>query len=247
MERRVRILIISDIHANLVALSQVLARAGAVDDIWCLGDIVGYGPRPRQCVDLVRDIAPNMGVIGNHDWACIGRLSLEDFNPVARFASYWTTMQLGAEHLRYLDSLPNRMVEDDWTLVHGSPRHPIWEYVYNARIAALNFPLFDTRLCFVGHTHVQLYIREEEAMSNLTPRHTEDGEILDVSTGRFMINPGSVGQPRDGDCRAAFAIFEPDAMRLTFRRVDYSVEETQEQMRNEGLPESLISRLALGI
>lgn len=242
-----RILIVSDIHANLLALSQVLAEAGAVDDIWSLGDIVGYGPNPRECVELIRDIAPDLSIIGNHDWACIGRLSLEDFNPVARFASYWTTMQLGAEHLRYLESLPNRMIQDDWTLVHGSPRHPIWEYVYNARIAALNFPLFDTRICFVGHTHVQLYIREEDAMNNVTPRHPVDGEVLDVSTGRFMINPGSVGQPRDGDYRAAFAILDPEEMRLTFRRVPYPVTETQDQMRAEGLPESLISRLSLGI
>jgi diadenosine tetraphosphatase ApaH/serine/threonine PP2A family protein phosphatase len=139
------------------------------------------------------------------------------------------------------------MIQDDWTLVHGSPRHPIWEYVYNARIAALNFPLFDTRICFVGHTHVQLYIREDDAMNNVTPRHPADGEVLDLSTGRFMINPGSVGQPRDGDYRAAFAILEPEELRLTFRRVPYPVAETQDQMRAEGLPESLISRLSLGI
>ena len=111
------------------------------------------------------------------------------------------------------------MIDQDWTVVHGSPRPPIWEYVYNARIAALNFPLFDTSVCFVGHTHVQLYIREEEAMANVTPRHTVDRESIDLSEGRFIINPGSVGQPRDGDNRAAFAIYEPKRNRLTFRRV----------------------------
>jgi diadenosine tetraphosphatase ApaH/serine/threonine PP2A family protein phosphatase len=242
-----RILILSDVHANLPALSQVLAAAGPVDDIWSLGDIVGYGPKPRECIELLRGIAPNVSVIGNHDWASIGRLPLEDFNPVARFTSYWTTMQLDAEHLRYLESLPNRMIDKDWTIVHGSPRHPIWEYVYNARIAALNFPLFDTRICFVGHTHVQLYIREEEANANLSPHHPRDGEVLDVSSGRILINPGSVGQPRDGDNRAAFAIYEPKRNRLTFRRVAYPIEETQEQMREQGLPDSLINRLAHGI
>ena len=121
-----RILIISDIHANLPALQRVLEDAGEVDEVWSLGNIVGYGPNPRECVEIVRTIAPTISIIGNHDWAAIGRLSLEDFNPVARFASYWTTMQLGAEHLRYLESLPNRMIDQHWTIVHGSPRHPIW-------------------------------------------------------------------------------------------------------------------------
>ncbi|HEU5425167.1 MAG TPA: metallophosphoesterase family protein [Nitrolancea sp.] len=242
-----RILVLSDVHGNLVALEKVLEAAGPVDAIWSLGDIVGYGPRPRECVDRIRDICPDVSLIGNHDWACIGRLSLEDFNPIARFASYWTTMQLTAEHLQYLESLPNRMIDQDWTLVHGSPRHPVWEYVYNARIAALNFPLLDTRICFLGHTHVQMYIREEDALANLPPRQPIEGQVLDLSQGRFMLNPGAVGQPRDGDPRAAFAIFEPEALRVTFRRVAYDVAETQAQMRAEGLPESLASRLKLGI
>jgi predicted phosphodiesterase len=242
-----RILVISDVHANLVALETVLAEIGPVDDIWSLGDIVGYGPRPRQCVERVREIAPNMSVIGNHDWASIGRLDLSDFNPVARYASYWTTMQLSSEHLEYLESLPNRMIESEWTLVHGSPQHPVWEYVYNARIAAANFAFFDTQLCFLGHTHIQLYISEEAAMSNTAPHQPRDGEQLDVSAGRFMINPGSVGQPRDGDPRAGCAIFEPEQMRVTFFRIPYCVEETQSQMQEVGLPESLVLRLGMGV
>lgn len=242
-----RILIISDVHANLAALEAVLNDAGRVDDVWSIGDIVGYGPRPRECVELVRILTPNISVIGNHDWACIGRLSLDDFNPVARFASYWTTTQLAADHLQYLESLPNRMIDQDWTVVHGSPRHPIWEYVYNARVAAQNFPAFDTRLCFIGHTHVPLYIREEEALANISPHHPADGDVLDVSSGRHIINPGAVGQPRDGDPRAGFAIFEPELARVTFRRIAYPIEETQAQMREAGLPESLVGRLAVGV
>lgn len=242
-----RILIISDVHANLVALEAVLSDAGRVDDVWSLGDIVGYGPRPRECVELVRVLAPNISVIGNHDWACIGRLSLEQFNPVARFASYWTTMQLQAEHLQYLESLPNRLIDGDWTIVHGSPRHPIWEYIYNARIAAQNFPVFDTQFCFVGHTHVPLYIREDEALANIAPHHPDDGEVVDVSNGRYIINPGAVGQPRDGDPRASYAIFEPVARRVTFHRVEYRIADTQAQMREAGLPEALITRLAAGV
>ena len=242
-----RILVLSDVHANLVALEAVLGDAGRVDDVWSIGDVVGYGPRPRECVEMVRILTPNVSVIGNHDWACIGRLSLEDFNPVARFASYWTTTQLAAEHLQYLESLPNRVMDRDWTVVHGSPRHPIWEYIYNARVAALNFPAFDTRLCLVGHTHVPLLIREDEALANASPHHPGDDTVVDLSSGRFIINPGSVGQPRDGDPRAAYAIFEPDAPRLTFRRVAYDVALTQAQMREEGLPESLVARIAVGV
>lgn len=242
-----RILILSDVHANLVALQTVLDDAGRVDDVWSIGDIVGYGPKPRECVELVRILTPNVSVIGNHDWASIGRLSLDDFNPVARFASYWTTMQLAAEHLQYLESLPNRMIDRDWTVVHGSPRHPIWEYVYNARVAAQNFPAFDTPLCFIGHTHVPLYIREDQALANIPPHHPGDGDVLDVSSGRFLINPGSVGQPRDGDPRAGYIIYEPDAARVSFRRVEYPVSQTQEEMRLAGLPDSLISRLAVGV
>jgi diadenosine tetraphosphatase ApaH/serine/threonine PP2A family protein phosphatase len=244
-----KVLIISDVHANLVALEQVLAATAVeeVDDIWSLGDIVGYGPKPRESVDLIRKICPNVSLIGNHDWAAIGRLDLDDFNPVAKYASYWTTMQLSADHLDYLESLPNRMIEDDWTLVHGSPQHPVWEYVYNARIAAINFGFYDTRICFLGHTHIQLYITEEAANDNVQPTQPRDGETIDVSSERIMINPGSVGQPRDGDPRAGCAIFDTDEMTVTFRRVAYDIEATQQQLRDEKLPDSLVMRLAMGV
>jgi predicted phosphodiesterase len=244
-----KILLLSDIHANLVALESVLKafQNEHIDDIWSLGDIVGYGPRPCECVDLVQDIARNVSIIGNHDWAAIGRLDLDDFNPVAKYASYWTTMKLSISHLQYLESLPNRMIENDWTIVHGSPQHPVWEYVYNARIAAINFGFYDTRICFLGHTHIQLYITEEAANSNIQPKQPRDGEIIDVSQERIMINPGSVGQPRDGDPRAGCAVFDTEAMTVTFRRIPYDVEMTQQQLRNEGLPESLIMRLSMGV
>ncbi|MEX2425418.1 MAG: metallophosphoesterase family protein [Thermomicrobiaceae bacterium] len=244
-----KILVLSDVHANLVALESVLKATKDIefDDIWSLGDIVGYGPRPCECVDLVREIAPNVSIIGNHDWAAIGRLDLDDFNPVAKYASYWTTMKLSNSHLQYLESLPNRMIEDDWTVVHGSPQHPVWEYVYNARIAAINFGFYDTRICFIGHTHIQLYITEGLATSNIQPKQPRDGEVIDVSAERIMVNPGSVGQPRDGDPRAGCAIFDTEQMTVTFRRVPYDVKQTQEQLRKEGLPESLITRLAMGV
>lgn len=242
-----RILIISDVHANLVALDAVLGEVGVVDEVWSLGDTIGYGPRPRECLSRVRAARPLLSVPGNHDWACIGRISLDDFNPVAKFAAHWTANQLHPDDISYLNALPERILDRDWTIVHGSPREPIWEYVVNWRIAAENFRYFDTRLCFVGHTHVQGYFRDDEMPADLRPRRPKDGEILDVSAGKILVNPGSVGQPRDGDPRAAFAIFEPEEATVTFRRIPYDVQQTQAQMLAEGLPDVLVARIARGV
>lgn len=242
-----RILIISDVHANLVALEAVLAAAGHWDALWNLGDIVGYGPKPRECVDRIVALKPAASLIGNHDWAAIGRLALDEFNPVARFATYWTTAHLGAEHMTYLESLPNRIIEDDWILVHGSPRHPVWEYVYTARVAQQNFEYFDAPVCFLGHTHIQLYISEDMARRGVPPIQPSDGDVLELAGARYIINPGSVGQPRDNDPNAGFAIFDTETRRVTFRRVPYAIAETQAQMEAAGLPRPLITRLALGV
>jgi diadenosine tetraphosphatase ApaH/serine/threonine PP2A family protein phosphatase len=241
------VLLISDIHANLVALEAVLAAAGEVDAVWSLGDLVGYGPRPGECIDRVIALNPAASLIGNHDWAAIGRLQLDEFNPAARFATYWTTAQLSTAHMRYLEELPNRIIEDDWMLVHASPRHPIWEYVYTARVARENFELFDAPVCFLGHTHVQLYISETMAIQGSHPQQPVDGDELLIDGTRFIVNPGSVGQPRDNNPDAAFAIYDTDTRLVTFRRVPYDIEETQAQMDAAGLPRPLITRLALGV
>lgn len=242
-----RILIISDVHANLVALDAVLGDAGSVDAVWSLGDIIGYGPRPRECLERLRAEMLPVSVPGNHDWACIGRISLNDFNPVAKFAAHWTASQLQPDDVHYLESLPERMFDREWTIVHGSPRDPIWEYIVNWRTAAENFRYLDTRLCLVGHTHVQGYFRDDEIPADLWPRRPKDGEVLDVSTGRIIVNPGSVGQPRDGDPRAACAVYEPENAVVTFRRIAYDVRETQAQMIAAGLPEMLVARIARGV
>jgi diadenosine tetraphosphatase ApaH/serine/threonine PP2A family protein phosphatase len=243
----VRVLIISDVHANLVALEAVIAAAGEFDTIWNLGDIVGYGPRPGECIDFMINLNPSASLIGNHDWAAIGRLQLDEFNPVARFATYWTTAQLTTEHMHYLESLPNRVLEDDWMLVHASPRHPIWEYVYTARVAKDNFELFDAPVCFIGHTHVQLFISDSMASEGKQPIQPQDGDTLVIDGMRFMVNPGSVGQPRDNNPDAAFAIYDTDTRTVTFRRTPYDVAKTQAQMDAAGLPRPLITRLALGM
>lgn len=241
------ILIVSDIHANLVAFEAVLEAAGDVDQIWNLGDIVGYGPKPRECVDRMVELQPDASLIGNHDWAAIGRLQLDEFNPVARYATYWTTAQLSAEHMRYLESLPNRVISDDWMLVHASPRHPIWEYVYTASVASENFELFDSPVCFLGHSHVQLFISETMAKQGESPIQPSDGDTLRIESDRFIVNPGSVGQPRDNDPRAGYALYDPESRIVTFRRIPYDIEKTQRQMEAAGLPRPLITRLALGV
>lgn len=241
------VLVISDIHANLVALDAVLADAGTVDEIWSLGDIVGYGPKPRECLDLVRSLNPTISVVGNHDYAAIGRIPLADFNPVARAASQWTATQLDLEHVRYLEDLPLKQTSGAVTIIHGSPRFPIWEYVYNARVAAKSFPAFDSELCFLGHTHVPMFVTEPEALDAGEAHHPEADEELTVNKYRYIVNPGSVGQPRDGDPRAAYALYNPDSKRITFRRVRYAVETTQAQMREVGLPDPLVMRIARGM
>ena len=241
------ILIVSDVHANLVALDAVLEHVGAVDEIWNLGDIVGYGPKPRECVERIVALEPAASLIGNHDWAAIGRLQLDEFNPVARYATYWTTAQLSSEHMRYLESLPNRVIDNDWMLVHASPRHPIWEYVYTPKVAAENFELFDTPVCFLGHSHVQLFISEKMAARGEAPSQPADGDTLFIDSDRFIVNPGSVGQPRDNNPDAAFALYEPETRVVTFRRIPYDIEKTQAQMEAVGLPRPLITRLALGV
>ncbi|MEZ4571911.1 MAG: metallophosphoesterase family protein [Thermomicrobiales bacterium] len=198
-----------------MALETVVNSAGDVDAVWNLGDIVGYGPRPGECIDCIVGLDPAASLIGN-DWAAIGRLQLDEFNPVARFATYWTTAQLRTEHMHYLESLPNRVMEEHWMLVHASPRHPIWEYVYTAKIAHENFDLFDSQVCFLGHTHVQLFITEAMAAAGDPPAQPHDGLVISVAEERHIVNPGSVGQPRDNNPDAAFAIYDTEAERSPF-------------------------------
>ena len=153
-----RCLVLSDIHSNLEAFQAVLDDAGPVDQVWCLGDVVGYGPDPNGCVELLRSL-PHLCTAGNHDWATLGKLDLRDFNPDAREANLWNRQQLTPENLAYLEALPEKLVNGQFTLIHGSPRFPIWEYIIYASTAQLNFEHFDTPFCFVGHTHTPVIFR----------------------------------------------------------------------------------------
>ncbi len=264
-----RILLISDIHANLAALEAVFSDAqGQYDTVWCLGDVVGYGPRPNECVELVREQA-SLCVMGNHDWAVLEKpgIDVEDFNPQARHAVLWTRAQLRAENRAYLDQLPAQPVQPPVTptvlVTHASPREPVWEYILTPTIALENFALFDAALGLVGHTHKPALYRWQfhpssaenndsaqphgmATVDHLQPRPNHPIQLTLSAVQRLIVNPGSVGQPRDNDARAAYVLLDLTAKTLVQRRVSYPVELTQSQMRAAGLPKRLIDRLSFG-
>lgn len=239
-----RYLVISDIHANLAALEAVLADAGGVDQVWCLGDVVGYGPDPNECVELLRK-QELICLAGNHDWAALDKLDLASFNSDARAAAAWTQSVLSDESRAYLHSLPSLREEGQFTLAHGSPRHPVWEYILDPLVASVNFMHFATQYCLVGHTHTAVtFVQGSDGGSQV--RFPLYDKAFPLASERKIINPGSVGQPRDADPRAAYAIIDSEAMTWEHRRVDYAIEETQGRMREHGLPHRLIARLQYG-
>lgn len=241
-----RILVMSDIHANYTALEAVLKDAGQVDETWCLGDTVGYGPDPNACVEELRDIPMLTCLLGNHDVAVLGRMPFEFFNGDARRSLEWHERVLAPTNADFLQTLPeNPKVRGDVTMAHGSPRDPVWEYIINTLSARLNFDYFDTDYCFVGHSHIQCIFQLDEERDRITLDAPTVGEAMQLK-GRAILNPGSVGQPRDRDLRAAYAIFDPDAKTWEARRVEYDIAEVQERIRQARLPEKHAIRLAEG-
>jgi diadenosine tetraphosphatase ApaH/serine/threonine PP2A family protein phosphatase len=240
-----RYAILADIHSNLAAFEAVLTDAdgrGGFDKIWCLGDVVGYGPDPNECIKRLRQFEP-VCIAGNHDWAAIGKMDTSEFNPVAAAAAHWTSEQLTAEDRDYLLGLPLTLREDDFTLAHGSPREPIWEYLLSTEAAQDNFAYFETAYCLVGHSHIPL-IFELAADKAVYREFTEAN--LKLKEKRMIINPGGVGQPRDGDPRASYAIYDAEAHTLRRYRVEYDIPATQRKMAEQGLPTPLILRLSVG-
>ncbi len=240
-----RYLIISDIHANLPALEKVLADAGTFDAIWCLGDVVGYGPDPNDCVALLRQ-RNLVCLAGNHDWAALNRLDLDTFNADARSAATWTQRALTESTLAFLGTLPSIVHQDNFTLAHGSPRQPVWEYILDPLVAGINFLHFESTYCLVGHTHTPVIFELQTNSGLCIMRPPQYGVPVSLNAARLIINPGSTGQPRDSDPRAAYGILDTDQMTFTHRRVDYPVEETQNRMRQLGLPHRLVARLQYG-
>jgi predicted phosphodiesterase len=239
-----RVAVISDVHANYHALEAVLdeiARDG-VDEVWCLGDTVGYGPRPNECCEVVERRA-SVCLVGNHDLVVLGQLSVGEFNHEAAAAAAWTAEVLSEESRRFLQGLAPSASVDGADLFHASARDPVWEYVLTEESAYTTFGLSQASLVLVGHSHVALALALEggHVAGGLAPGETEV-----QLEGRWLLNPGSVGQPRDGDPRAAWLLLDLERRFAAFRRVEYSIEKTQSELRERGLPRSLAARLARG-
>ncbi len=240
-----RILVISDVHANLTALNSVLDAAGSCDAVWCLGDVVGYGPDPNECIDRLREQPGLTCLVGNHDAAVLEQFDINAFNYEARQATRWTQNVITKEHTQFLRHLPERIVVEGITLAHGSPRQPCWEYLLDIPTAAANFSHFETDLCFVGHSHVPLCFERDDQSGEITGRILQNGDEPRM-VSRMILNPGSVGQPRDHDSRASFAIFDTDTCQWKLNRIVYDIEAVQDRMQAAGLPVRLIYRLAEG-
>jgi len=238
-----RLAILSDIHANLVALDAVLedlSTQAAVDQTWVCGDIVGYGPQPNEVIDRLRQHDAR-AVMGNHDGAAVGLVDVAWFNEAAAAAIAWTAGVLTDGSREYLAALPERRTEGELTAVHGSPRDPIWEYIVSAEVARAQF---STRICLFGHTHYPvLYAATDAAVTRVA---TSAGSQTPLPDGRLMLNPGSVGQPRDGNRASSYAVLDLDTGSVEFRRVEYDIERTQQLMREQKLPSWLAERLSHG-
>jgi len=241
-----RVAVVSDIHSNLHALQAVLASIDeeAPDELWCLGDLVGYGPRPNECCAAIAARA-DVCLAGNHDLAVRGTIDLEEFHGDAGTAATWTQEVLEPQWKELLDRLEPADSAHGVALYHGSARDPVWEYVLSDEAALATLELADSPLVLVGHSHVALQVVQsgDEIAGGVAPAGSE----VELGEVRALLNPGSVGQPRDGDPRAAYLLLDLDAQHATFRRVEYDVEQTQHEMREAGLPEMLAGRLALGL
>jgi len=240
-----RILIISDIHANLTALQTVLKAAGKFDATWCLGDLIGYGPDPNECVEVVRQLPNLTCILGNHDAAAINVIDTNSFNLDARTSIEWTQNRLTKESSTFLESLPQKVEIRDVTLVHGSPRYPIWEYLLDAQTATQNFEHFDTPYCFIGHSHLPVVFSLNDAVPYTQLHIPNPDEKINLKP-RMILNPGSVGQPRDHNPQAAFAIYDDKKHEWQFFRISYDVESVQLRMRRMKLPGRHILRLSAG-
>jgi len=238
-----RLAVLSDIHANLAALEAVGDDMPQVDEVWVLGDIVGYGPQPNEVIAALQEMGAR-SVMGNHDGAAIGQVDVSWFNPDAARAIDWTGQVIDDNARAYLATLPEVRRDGELTAVHGSPRDPTWEYITGPDVASANLASFDTRICLHGHTHVPIVFRSrEESMEvvSATPRAP-----VTIAEGRLLLNPGSVGQPRDGDPASSYVVIDREAGTAEFRRVSYDVDRTQRLMRDVDLPPRLVERLRYG-
>jgi diadenosine tetraphosphatase ApaH/serine/threonine PP2A family protein phosphatase len=241
-----RVAVISDIHGNLHALEAALGAIDdlAVDELWCLGDTVGYGARPNECCALTQERA-DLCLAGNHDLAVIGKVDLDEFAGEAGAAARWTRDVLNDEARTFLSRLEPQGTRPGVELFHASPLDPVWHYVLSDDAALYSLLATETPVVLVGHSHVALAIEQVDSAvaGGLVPA----GTVINLTDRRFLLNPGSIGQPRDGDPRAAFLVLDLEGRTAEFRRVDYPIERTQEEIRAAGLPAVLADRLSQGI
>jgi predicted phosphodiesterase len=245
----VRTLIVSDIHGNLEALNTVLENAGSFDRVICLGDIVGYGPQPNECIATVRGLPGLTCLAGNHDLGATGRIEIGLFSSGAARALLWTRQALRPDAMDYLMQLDPTGAAPNIALAHASPRDPVWEYLEYPQQAAANFGLFEQQACLVGHTHVPHIFEEvvDDSGRRMVQERTDVAEPDLLDGVRRILNPGSVGQPRDGDPRAAYALLNTGNSSFTLKRVAYDVQKAQGLILAAGLPSSLASRLSVGM
>jgi predicted phosphodiesterase len=241
-----RIAIISDIHSNFIALQAVIAdidqNEDKIDKIVCLGDVIGYGPAPNECVHLIKERS-SFCLMGNHDHAIIGKENLAYFNPFAKEAVLWSQKQLSEETIEFLEHLPFEKVENHCTYVHSSPLEPKeWTYVLSKNDAHIQFQYLSTQLCFIGHTHVAGIFRQKNNSIN----YLLERKINIKEDEKYIINVGSVGQPRDFDPRSSYGILDLQKQLVEYRRIPYDIETTQVNMEKFGLPQYLIDRLSYG-
>jgi diadenosine tetraphosphatase ApaH/serine/threonine PP2A family protein phosphatase len=239
------IALISDVHGNLPAFRAVLEdiRDAEVDEIWNLGDLVGYGAQPDECVALASE-ACQLSLVGNHDLVVLGEIDIADFSPGAAAAAEWTRERVARETLDYLEGLSSTNEDHEIGLYHASPRDPVWEYVLSSWQAEACFEEMSPRLGAIGHSHVALYFRgTDDAVDG---QQAPAGHEADLSSDRWLVNPGGVGQPRDGDPRAAWLLLETGTWHAAWRRVEYPIAEAAEAIVEAGLPPMLGERLYVG-
>jgi predicted phosphodiesterase len=241
-----RIAVISDVHGNLPAFRAVLRAIEDedADEVWCLGDLVGYGAQPNECVELASE-AVRLCLVGNHDLVVLDRLDISDFSPNAAIAAEWTKEVLDAAARAYLEQLAPELAGQAIGLYHGSPRDPVWEYVLTSMAADDCIDAMEARVGAIGHSHVALaFWRKGEAPTS--GAQSEPGAELDLTADRWLINPGSVGQPRDGDPRASWALLDLGSWQVAWHRTEYEIDAAADAIRAAGLPKHLADRLYYG-
>ena len=242
-----RVAVVTDIHSNRHAFEAVLAdlASDGADEIWCLGDLVGYGAEPDACVELARDRAA-LCLAGNHDLAVTGALGIEEFSRGAAISARWTREVIDADNLEFLRGLEPKDEKEGFGLYHGSPRDPVWEYVLSARLAELCLDEAGQRVSLIGHSHIAVAFARGGPEDAAIVAPAGAGASADVADGEWLINPGSVGQPRDGDPRAAWLMLDTTQARAEWRRTEYDVAGAAAAIRAAGLPDSLAERLGYG-